>query len=95
MGQQQEAWIEYQAASDKDKKMFFDGHLNVSDTLHRYMDLASNKMTFKVKASIVYVTIEEMVFRNDIMMDLAMETATTRAPQPRRRPRSPSRRSTQ
>uniref|UniRef100_M4BY05 Uncharacterized protein n=1 Tax=Hyaloperonospora arabidopsidis (strain Emoy2) TaxID=559515 RepID=M4BY05_HYAAE len=45
MGQQQEAWIEYQAALDKDKKMFFDGHLNVSDTLHRYMDLASNKMT--------------------------------------------------
>jgi hypothetical protein len=69
MGQHQEAWIEYQAASDKDKKTFFEGHLKVSDTLHRYMDLASNKMTFKVKASIVDVIIKEMFFRNDSMID--------------------------
>ena len=46
-----------------DKKTFFDGHIEVSDTLHRNMDLASSKMTFEVKADIVDVTIKEMFFR--------------------------------
>jgi hypothetical protein len=69
LGQHKAAWAEYKAASIEDKKAFFDGRLKVSNTLHRYMDLSTDKLTFSVKSTIVDVIIREMFFRTDPVID--------------------------
>ncbi|OQR83235.1 hypothetical protein ACHHYP_14942 [Achlya hypogyna] len=69
LGQHKAAWAEYKAAPNEDKKTFFDGRLQVSNTLHQYMDLSTDKLTYSVKSTIVDVIIREMFFRTDPVID--------------------------
>ncbi len=50
-GQHAESWALYKAATKKDKQHFFDNKIKVANTLHRYMDLDSDILTFMMRAS--------------------------------------------
>jgi len=64
-GQHIESWALYKAAAKKDKQHFFDNKIKVANTLHRYMDFDSDKLTFMINASIVNAIIGDMFFRDD------------------------------
>ncbi len=64
-GQHAESWVLYKAVAKKDKQHFFDNKIKVANTLHRYMDLDSNILTFMINASIVNTIIGDMFFRDD------------------------------
>jgi microcompartment protein CcmK/EutM len=55
----------YKAAAKKDKQHFFDNKIKVANTLHWYMDLDSDILTFMINASIVNTIIGDMFFRDD------------------------------
>ncbi len=50
-GQHAESWALYKATAKKDKQHFFDNKIKVMNTLHRYMDLDSDILTFMMRAS--------------------------------------------
>ncbi len=64
-GQHAELWALYKAAAKKDKQHFFDNKIKVANTLHRYMDLDNNILTFMINASIVNTIIGDMFSRDD------------------------------
>jgi len=64
-GQHVESWALYKAAAKNDKQHFFDNKIKVANTLHRYMDLDSDILTFMINASIVNTIIGDMFFRDD------------------------------
>ncbi len=64
-GQHAESWALYKAAAKKDKQHFFDNKIKVANTLHWYMDLDSDILTFMINASIVNTIIGDMFFRDD------------------------------
>jgi len=64
-GQHVESWALYKATAKKDKQHFFDNKIKVANTLHRYMDLDSDILTFMINASIVNTIIGDMFFRDD------------------------------
>jgi hypothetical protein len=64
-GQHAESWALYKAATKKDKQHFFDNKIKVANTLHQYMDLDSDILTFMINASIVNTIIGDMFFRDD------------------------------
>jgi hypothetical protein len=45
--------------------MHFDGKANCANTLHRYVDLGSDLLTFHVSAPIVDIIITDLFFRLD------------------------------
>jgi microcompartment protein CcmK/EutM len=55
----------YKAAAKKDKQHFFDNKIKVANTLHRYMDLDSDILTFMINANIVNTIIGDMFFQDD------------------------------
>jgi hypothetical protein len=63
--QHADLWAEYSALSNEEKCMHFDGKANRTNTLHRYLDLESDSLTFHVSAPIVDVIIAELFFRPD------------------------------
>ncbi len=68
--QHAELWALYKAAAKKDKQHFFDNKIKVANTLHRYMDLDSDILTFMINASIVNTIIGDMFFRdNEVVVD--------------------------
>jgi len=64
-GQHTKSWALYKAAAKKDKQHFFDNKIKVANTLHRYMDLDNDILTFMINASIVNTIIGDMFFRDD------------------------------
>jgi hypothetical protein len=60
-----ESWALYKAAAKKDKQHFFDNKIKVTNSLHRYMDLDSDILTFMINASIVNTIIGNMFFQDD------------------------------
>ncbi len=64
-GQHAKLWALYKAAAKKDKQHFFDNKIKVANTLHRYMDLDSDILTFMINASIVNTIIGDIFFRDD------------------------------
>jgi hypothetical protein len=64
-GQHAKSWALYKVATKKDKQHFFDNKIKVANTLHRYMDLDSDILTFMINASIVNTIIGDMFFRDD------------------------------
>ncbi len=64
-GQHVESWALYKAAAKKDKQHFFDNKIKVANTLHRYMDLDNNILTFMINANIMNMIISDMFFRDD------------------------------
>jgi hypothetical protein len=64
-GQHAESWALYKAMTKKDKQHFFDNKIKVTNTLHRYMDLDSDILTFMINASIMNMIIGDMFFRDD------------------------------
>ncbi len=60
-----ESWALYKAASKKDKQHFFDNKIKVTNTLHWYMDLDNDILTFMINASIMNTIIGDMFFRDD------------------------------
>jgi hypothetical protein len=64
-GQHVESWALYKAATKKDKQHFFNNKIKVANTLHWYMDLDSDILTFMINASIVNTIIGDMFFRDD------------------------------
>ncbi len=55
----------YKVAAKKDKQHFFDNKIKVANTLHQYMDLNSDILTFMINANIVHTIIGDMFFRDD------------------------------
>jgi len=65
-----ESWALYKALTKKDKQHFFDNNIKVANTLHRYMDLNNDILTFMINASIVNTIIGDMFFRdNEVVVD--------------------------
>ncbi len=64
-GQHTESWALYKATTKKDKQHFFDNKIKVANTLHRYMDLDNDILTFMINASIVNMIIGDMFFQDD------------------------------
>jgi len=58
-------WAKYSVLSNEEKRMHFDGKANRANTLHRYLDLESDLLTFHVLAPIVDVIIADLFFRPD------------------------------
>ncbi|CAK9215228.1 unnamed protein product [Sphagnum troendelagicum] len=58
-------WAEYSVLSNEEKRMHFDGKANRANTLHRYLVLESDLLTFHVSAPIVDVIIVDLFFRPD------------------------------
>ncbi|CAM6002651.1 unnamed protein product [Sphagnum balticum] len=63
--QHADLWAEYSALSNEEKCMHFDGKANRTNTLHRYLDLESDSLTFHMSAPIVDVIIAKLFFRPD------------------------------
>jgi hypothetical protein len=64
-GQHTKSWALYKAVAKKDKQHFFANKIKVANTLHQYMDLDSNILTFMINASIMNTIIGDMFFRDD------------------------------
>ncbi len=64
-GQHAESWALIKAAVKEDKQHFFDNKIKVTNTLHQYMDLDNDILTFMINASIVNMIIGDMFFRDD------------------------------
>jgi hypothetical protein len=63
-------WAEYSVLSNKEKRMHFDGKANHANTLHRYLDLESDSLTFHMSAPIVDIIIANLFFRpNEVLID--------------------------
>jgi hypothetical protein len=74
-GQHTESWELYQASSTEGKKKFFAGKIKNVSTIHRHMDLATDTLTFTVKASIVESIIGDLFFRDhEVMKDLGSDS---------------------
>ncbi|KAH8944234.1 hypothetical protein BDL97_13G098700 [Sphagnum fallax] len=57
-GQHAKSWALYKAVAKKDKQHFFDNKIKVANTLHRYMDLDNDILTFMINANIVNTIID-------------------------------------
>jgi hypothetical protein len=68
-GQHAESWELYQASSTEEKKNFFVSKIKNVNTTHRHMDLATDTLTFTVKASIVESIIGDLFFRDHEVMN--------------------------
>jgi hypothetical protein len=68
-GQHAESWELYQASSTEENKNFFVGKIKNVNTIHRHMDLATDTLTFTVKASIVESIIGDLFFRDHEVMN--------------------------
>jgi hypothetical protein len=68
-GQHAESWERYQAPSTEEKKNFFVGKIKSVNAIHRHMDLATDTLTFTVKASIVESIIGDLFFRDHKVMN--------------------------
>jgi len=56
--------------SNEEKRMHFGGKANHANTLHRYLDLKSDSLTFHVSAPIVDIIIADLFFRpNEVLVD--------------------------
>jgi hypothetical protein len=74
-GQHAESWELYQASSTEEKKNFFVGKIKNVNTIHRHMDLATDTLTFTVKASIVESIIGDLFFRDhEVMNDFGSDS---------------------
>jgi hypothetical protein len=51
--------------SNEEKRMHFDGKANRANTLHQYLDLEFDSLTFHVSVPIVDVMIVDLFFRPD------------------------------
>ncbi|CAK9222779.1 unnamed protein product [Sphagnum troendelagicum] len=58
-------WPEYSVLSKEEKCTHFDGKANHANTLHRYVDLESDSLTFHMSAPIVNIIITNIFFRFD------------------------------
>ncbi len=68
--QHTDLWAEYSTLSNEEKRTHFDGKTNRANTLHRYVDLESDSLTFHVSAPIVDVIISDLFFRpNEVLID--------------------------
>jgi hypothetical protein len=73
--QHAESWELYQASSTEEKKNFFVGKIKNVNTIHRHMDLATDTLTFTVKASIVESIIGYLLFRDhEVMNDFGSDS---------------------
>jgi hypothetical protein len=63
--QHTDLWAKYSALSNEEKHTHFDGKANHANTLHQYVDLESDSLTFHVSAPIVDVIISDLFFRPD------------------------------
>ncbi|CAK9219905.1 unnamed protein product [Sphagnum troendelagicum] len=61
--QHADLWAEYSALSNEEKRTHFDGKANHANTLHRYVDLEFDSLTFHVLAPIVDTIIADLFFR--------------------------------
>jgi hypothetical protein len=68
-GQHAEAWELYQASSTEEKKNFFGGKIKNINTIHRHMDLATDTLSFTVKASVVESIVGDLFFRDHEVMN--------------------------
>jgi len=63
-------WAEYNVLSNEEKGMHFDGKANHANTLHWYLDLESDSLTFHVSAPIVDIIIADLFFQpNEVLVD--------------------------
>jgi hypothetical protein len=63
--QHSEKWMEYSAADNSAKQLFFGSLIARSNTLHNYMDLDADAVTFNVSHEIVDIVIGQLLFRDD------------------------------
>jgi hypothetical protein len=63
--QHADLWAEYNGLSNEEKHTHFNGKANRANTLHRYLDLESDSLTFHVSAPIVNIIIADLFFRPD------------------------------
>ncbi|CAM6064274.1 unnamed protein product, partial [Sphagnum tenellum] len=63
--QHADLWAEYSALSNEKKHTHFDGKANHVNTLHQYLDLESDSLTFHVSAPIVDIIIADLFFQLD------------------------------
>jgi hypothetical protein len=63
--QQTDLWAEYNSLSNEEKRTHFDGKTNRANTLHRYVHLEYDSLTFHVSVPIVDVIISDLFFRPD------------------------------
>ncbi|CAM6051710.1 unnamed protein product [Sphagnum compactum] len=61
--QHQEKWNEYQALSPSDQVKFFDGIVSRNNTLHRYIEIDGDELTFKISNAVIDTIIGELLFR--------------------------------
>jgi hypothetical protein len=74
-GQHAESWELYQASSTEETKNFFVAKIKNVNRIHRHMDLATDTLTFTVKASIVESIIGDLLFRDhEVMNDFGSES---------------------
>ncbi len=62
-GQHVASWEEYQKLSKEDKAKYFDSKKKLTETLHAFIDLSEDSVTYTINASIVEVIIGELFFR--------------------------------
>ncbi len=68
--QHADLWAEYNTLSNEEKCTHFDGKANRANTLHRYIDLESDSLTFHVSAPIIDVIIANLFFwPNEVLVD--------------------------
>ncbi|CAM6058285.1 unnamed protein product [Sphagnum tenellum] len=59
----EEKWSEYQALLPSEQLKFFDGIVSRNNTLHRYIEIDDDKLTFKISNDVVDTIIGELLFR--------------------------------
>lgn len=62
-GQHAASWEEYQKLSKEDKAKYFDNKKKLTKTLHAFIDLSEDSVTYTINARIVEVIIGELFFR--------------------------------
>jgi len=62
-GQHAASWEEYQKLSKEDKAKYFDNKNKLTETLHTFIDLSEDSVTYTINASIVEVIIGKLFFR--------------------------------
>jgi len=68
-GQHAASWEEYQKLSKEDKAKYFDGKKKLTETLHAFIDLSEDSVTYTINASIVEVIIGELFFHKGDNVD--------------------------
>jgi len=61
--QHHEKWNKYEALSPSEQFKFFDGIMSRNNTLHRYIEIDGDELTFKISNAVVDTIIGELLFR--------------------------------